>query len=62
MTQPTCIGITGRLFGHKFIKSAGGYLYTSNACYRCGFIPGGLNEKENSRTKEKEDRRQEETT
>ena len=37
---PKCRGILGRLFGHKFLKQSGGYVYSSNRCYRCGFVAG----------------------
>lgn len=31
-----CLGLFGRIFGHKFLKSRGGYTYRSDYCYRCG--------------------------
>ena len=37
-----CIGIMGAMFGHKFIKLAGGYSFSSNYCYRCGMPKGGM--------------------
>jgi hypothetical protein len=31
-----CIGLMGRLFGHKYLKDKGGYLYRSANYWRCG--------------------------
>ena len=31
-----CIGIVGRIFGHKFLKSQGGFVHGPDACFRCG--------------------------
>lgn len=38
---PKCLGLFGLLFGHKFLKSSGGYNYRSHNCWRCGYF-GGL--------------------
>lgn len=39
-SPPTkCKGLMGRIFGHKWHFSAGGYVYSQNACVRCGYIP-----------------------
>ena len=35
-----CVGLTGRLFGHQFLKRKAGYLYESAYCYRCGMRKG----------------------
>jgi hypothetical protein len=38
--QPKCIGIKGRLFGHKFVWSDVAYIYgLSDTCQRCGYKP-----------------------
>jgi hypothetical protein len=36
-----CKGLLGVLFGHKFIKDMGGYVWPSGYCYRCGMPQGG---------------------
>ena len=36
-TPVKCVGLLGRLFGHKFIKVSCGWQYRSNHCFRCGF-------------------------
>lgn len=37
-----CVGIVGRLFGHKFVKTVGWeYVYRSDYCWRCGMPMGG---------------------
>ncbi len=42
MPDPTkCVGLFGRLFGHKFLKRAGDCVYRSNYCWRCGMPMGG---------------------
>lgn len=35
-------GIMGWIFGHKFIKSQGGWVYRSNYCYRCAQPKGDV--------------------
>lgn len=37
---PRCLGIFGFLFGHKFLKSMGGYNYRNANCWRCGYNGG----------------------
>jgi hypothetical protein len=35
--KPTpCLGILGKLFGHKYVKVVYDLIYRSNYCYRCG--------------------------
>lgn len=41
MTTSPCRGLLGILFGHLLVKAKGGYVYTSNYCYRCGMPRGG---------------------
>lgn len=36
-TQPECIGILGRAFGHKFVKS--NWTNPDGSCFRCGYFP-----------------------
>lgn len=34
-----CIGVFGKLFGHKFKKTVGDYVYSTDYCTRCGLYP-----------------------
>lgn len=37
----TCLGVWGRLFGHKFVKTTIYSEYESGYCFRCGMPRGG---------------------
>jgi hypothetical protein len=39
---PKCRGLLGWIFGHKFMKQVGGYIYSSDHCYWCGVPKGAL--------------------
>ena len=41
MNPVKCIGVFGRLFGHKFKYQLGAYDYSSDVCTRCGMPKGG---------------------
>lgn len=36
-----CIGLWGKLNGHKFVKVVGGFVYREGHCFRCGMPKGG---------------------
>ena len=40
-TRQPCVGLLGRIFGHKFKMRLGDYEYSLNACKRCGMPFGG---------------------